>query len=541
MGGLLGLLLLDEAVADFPVRKFVGFLVFSARWSEWVGLVFAHLSFLLVACGWLDLARGFGRVGRLLVVLLFAGASLHEYGYREALGRHSTADDIATMLLFSNGTHWIDAARKYATPLALLPAGALLIWFRFVPRSEARERPRFFALSALTVVALIAADLSGRSTNRRYAAFPAISPLALLRSVSGFALGRVFYRPPDREPVAWRAVTRPRNNIVLVVSESMSGDVLSLNGYPRPTTPILEMLRAKGFLYNWGVAASGSTCSHTSGQLLISGVPMALLPDRTRNVDTWPSIFQYAKAAGYETFFLDGQMNSFWLGVSELRSVDSWTPFKRLLDPDRPWETDRRIATEIRRIVETGSGRFLMVWLAGVHTPYMDRYPPNSGPFLPVPESRLERWATDAASGTRIQNSYDNAIRFDIDSFFSAYLDSGLAPPAGTTMIYTADHGQTLSRNGERHTHCGGTRNEALVPLFSVSRDSIAPDTPVGSPASHEHIFATLLDLMAVPPSARQRAYAPSLLDPGRTATPRISFGGPSLQASDVVIKVDLP
>ena len=64
----------------------------------------------------------------------------------------------------------------------------------------------------------------------------------------------------------------PKNNIVLVIDESIRGDHLSVNGYKRETTPFLDALSQEDSFYNWGLAVAGATCSHPSNSLILTGV-----------------------------------------------------------------------------------------------------------------------------------------------------------------------------------------------------------------------------------------------------------------------------
>jgi glucan phosphoethanolaminetransferase (alkaline phosphatase superfamily) len=115
-------------------------------------------------------------------------------------------------------------------------------------------------------------------------------------------------------------------------------------------------------------------------------------------------------------------------------------------------------------------------------------------------------------------NSYDNAIRYNVDGFFHR-LDMTSRRP-GTTLLYTSDHGQSLHEQGELWNHCsdqrGGSLNrdrEAMVPLFMINTGEKARDASAAfNRASHANVFATLLDLMGVPGSSRRHAYEPTLL-----------------------------
>ena len=81
--------------------------------------------------------------------------------------------------------------------------------------------------------------------------------------------------------------------------------------------------------------------------------------------------------------------------------------------------------------------------------------------------------------------------------------------PGDTVFVYTADHGESLAEQGEEVAHCGLGRQEAIVPLFMLGYDGVV-DTSYR--ASHQNLFATLLDLMGVPESSRKLAYQRSLL-----------------------------
>lgn len=109
-------------------------------------------------------------------------------------------------------------------------------------------------------------------------------------------------------------------------------------------------------------------------------------------------------------------------------------------------------------------------------------------------------------------NTYDSALKFNLEGFFKALNIENWRNR--NVLIYTSDHGQTLSENGEQHTHCGTTNTtaatEAMVPLFIINREAMSVDA--GYRARHANIFATLLDFMQFPRAERRAFYALSLL-----------------------------
>jgi len=432
---------------------------------------------------------------------LFAVAASFEYGYQRAFFRFSTTEDLRIALFDATAQQRVDSVITYANWLMIIPCVAyatLLFSFR------GKRRKSWLTLGLLLAVLIgfygaIGSYVSGH--------FTAVSLTAFMRTIiiSPWKWARNYNGP--REMVAPHPEHRPQNNIVFVIDESIRGDHLSINGYSRPTTPHLDYLGKQGWLYNWGIAAAGATCSFVSDTLLFTGMAPTQLPDSGFQVRKIPSIFQYAKAMGYQTHFLDAQKDDYWLGTSFDRAFfDNWQPASSF-DSANGFDRDEALAKRINEIVGSSTGQFIWVIKLGVHYPYSRAFPPSA-----------TEWKPDARSGhiplpnEQLINEYDNGLKYNLQSFFGALEVSKWSKQ--TILIYTSDHGQTLSEHGEQHTHCGSVGNifptEVKVPLFMISREPLAVDT--GYRASHSNIFATLLDLMDFPANERRREYALSLL-----------------------------
>ena len=83
-------------------------------------------------------------------------------------------------------------------------------------------------------------------------------------------------------------------------------------------------------------------------------------------------------------------------------------------------------------------------------------------------------------------------------------------------VLYTSDHGQTLSEHGQAYTHMKPDQEIVDVPDFLVSgegydKKGLLDDIAPGIRVSHLNNFATLLDLMDVPMSLRVRPYDKSI------------------------------
>ncbi len=450
---------------------------------------------------------------RIIYFVLFCIAVLPEYGYQRAFTRFTTLEDIGNAFFAANVQIIFSAMREYFVLYAVIPCvlyAALLLLFKPLLKNGLK-----IFLSVLVLYGGFFLFTAYFSTNF----FPSVSFNAFYRTVFHFPVSwyfgsiheppfSVFYQVP-RQQVTFRAQKLPNNNIVLIIDESMRGDHLSLNGYSRLTTPFLDELNEKGFIKNWGVGVSGTTCSFNSNSLLLTGVTD--IPDVNGDIYRFPTIFQYAKAMGYKTYYFDGLISYRWIGKpADAEFVDEWL-MSDTFTKEQWYDNDAEIAERVREIVGNSTGNFIWINKFGVHFPYNNSYPDSETKWLPKMEDG-ERFSLFHAENEheKLKNSYDNAILYNSQSFFANLLGNGLA--ADTFYIYTSDHGQNLSENGNAHSHCLATKPEANVPLLMVADPQNLPETDTGYKASHRNIFPTLLDLMDFPEAERRHNYALSLL-----------------------------
>jgi len=351
---------------------------------------------------------------------------------------------------------------------------------------------------------------------------------------------------PKREAVAERAPTDevPNNNIVFVIDESIRADHLSLNGYQRETTPYLESLAKDGLLINWGTAVSGGTLSQVSYQLMITASTPEMAETRSDDeINTLPTLFQFAKSRNYRTYIFEGQTHGYWGGnPDDLNYIDTLVSVDDLGAHDlvdgsmvdyndrredsmlKPWLIDGRIAEMVNGIFTRSAGNLIVICKHGAHFPYEKNYVEAMAPWKPI-HTMTEQYRLSAAElGDGLQNSYDDAIAYNLDDFFRRLAPNYAALPNNTVIVYTSDHGESFFPNG-RSGHGTDAREQAMVPLFMMGLRERQPDTAY--PATHANIFSTLLDLMAVPGDARGYPYRPSLFATSSSAGVHRYFNPP--------------
>lgn len=337
--------------------------------------------------------------------------------------------------------------------------------------------------------------------------------------------------PPERREVTIpHSGTRPLKNIVVVMDESIRGDLLDINiegGVPTG-------LEGRPDVVNFGVMSSIANCSHETNVAFRYGIGRR---DYLRQLATNPSMWAYARRAGYETFYFDAQRSGGQLqnGMDprERSEIDHFVQLPQDVSAqDRDW----KIAAAIRRALGPRDGSrpmFAYVNKAGAHFPYEGKYPPERAWFTPVlaheyfgneadPRHALRsftesRDAADRETHVRFKNSWMNAAGWNASRFFQVLLD-GL-DLSETLILYMADHGQDLHQDGRPGyaTHCtSGDANpdEGRVPLAILTTH---PQTASRLRAAAAMNFGRVSQFSVFPSMLRWMGYSPEAIaaEPG--------------------------
>jgi glucan phosphoethanolaminetransferase (alkaline phosphatase superfamily) len=484
--------------------------------KTWGGLALVFLQ--LVALSYLIvLLPGPLRVLALLFCLFLI---IIQCSYWLTLSQFMTATDLFLALTVS-GDHRLEAIASFFQPVVFsyaLPYALALSPLVLVPTLSGFWGT--LALSLLPLLYLVASNyllflhLPERSCH--------LNPLtSFLRAAltCQFESRRIYRGPRDGLPDSCPA-RRPLDSLIYVIDESVRGSNLSLNGYPRPTTPFLEDLEGRGRLKNLGICVAAGSFSHISNAYLITG--HNAFPDSDFRTEKNPTIFDYAKKMGYQTLYID--VNQIYLyalrkaaGDGPVRSLDGWMNDKTFQERhiDLDVTKDPGVARLLSEILNEKSGYFILVNKKGLHFSYRNRYPDDVPSTLWEPVMKATQAIDPTPAGReKLVNTYDNGIRFQVDEFFRELVSRTTNP--NYAVLYTSDHGQTLAEHGQRYTHMKPDPEIVDVPGFLVSGegygkqgliDGIAPGTRV----SHLNNFATLLDLMGVPDSLRVRPYHKSI------------------------------
>ena len=401
----------------------------------------------------------------------------------------------------------------YALPYVLV----LSTLIRVLPRSTFRKS---LALSLLPAFYLLASNyaLFLHVPERSFHLSPLTSFVRTTLHYE-FETLREYHGPRDDLPT-FHASQRPLDSIIYVIDESVRGSNLSLNGYPRPTTPVLQSLETQGRLKNLGICVAAGSFSHISNAYLVTG--HNAFPDDAFRTDKNPTLFDYAKKMGYETIYIDidnGYLFPLRKAAREgpVRSLDQWMTDQSFKERhiDLGTTKDLGVARFLGGLLNERGGYFVLVNKKGLHFHYRNRYPDDPAFTIWKPVMEVSEPIDLSPTGReKLVNTYDNGIRFQVDEFFRVFVSE--TTNQNYVILYTSDHGQTLAEHGQVYTHMKPDKVIVDVPDFLVSGegyskkgllDAIVP----GIRVSHLNNFATLLDLMGVPMSLRVRPYDKSI------------------------------
>lgn len=325
-------------------------------------------------------------------------------------------------------------------------------------------------------------------------------PESAERSLYGLGWDLLDAPPPPRRgaiDLARDAAAPTPRHIVWLVDESVA---------EAPFARLIAPGLAKIPHVDFGVAAALGNCSAPAQVALRSGVDVRHASPAT-DLRRTPSIWAYARAAGYRTTLIDGQTS----GAPQNLMLP---PERAMIDDYRPMvggiDTDLRIADAINAAMKGQGKSFTYAVLRGVHFQYRDHYPAGAIP---------------ADSPVAVQ--YATALRWSKGRFFDRLL-AGVDREAAA-IVYTSDHGQNLTPGTLPHCSREAVADEFRVPLLAflpadeAARYAQAPRS--GHSASQ--IFPAMLGWMGYDRAGAAARYDEDLTRPtaryvwfGRTVIP---------------------
>ncbi|MES2118522.1 MAG: phosphoethanolamine transferase [Pseudomonadota bacterium] len=289
--------------------------------------------------------------------------------------------------------------------------------------------------------------------------------------------------------------------VVLVIGESSRYDRWSLNGYPRPTNPLLKQ---EANLVTLPDVITAVSATRLSVPVIISRKPaMQSLKDGFSE----KSFLTAYKEAGFKTWWLSNQVSfgQFDTPVSVFAKEADVIQFLNLGGFTNRSNFDAVLLEPLQRaMADPAPKKLIVLHSLGNHWNYSQRYPKAFDKWQPSLFGVDKPVYTDTKIKPQLNNSYDNSILYT-DWFLSQAIATLKQTGQLGALVYVADHGQTLydgSCNLAFHGH--NTQFEFHIPAFVWYSDQYRERYPdkVRQLLRHrkarlatENMFHTLLDL----------------------------------------------
>jgi lipid A ethanolaminephosphotransferase len=223
------------------------------------------------------------------------------------------------------------------------------------------------------------------------------------------------------------------------VGEAVRADHLSLNGYERETTPLLNKEKIVSFQH----FASCGTATAVSVPCMFSSSGREAY-DHVRSLHS-ENILDVLKHAGVNILWRDNNSDSKGVAL-RVPFEDYKTADRNTVCKDECRDEGMLIGLQEHINKQTKGDIVIVLHQMGNHGPaYYKRYPAAFEKFTPVCHTNQ----LEECSQEEIRNAYDNAILYT--DYFLASVIKLLKKNDGkftTAMLYMSDHGESLGENG---------------------------------------------------------------------------------------------
>lgn len=295
-----------------------------------------------------------------------------------------------------------------------------------------------------------------------------------------------------------KALDSKAETIVLVIGESMNRDNMSLYGYSRKTTPLLEdAAKNRGMKFvpeAWSVDSSTVAAFRS-----MFSFPVGPNPGSISN------LFAFFKHAGWNIVWISNQDD---LAIkSEYASWSNRSEFLNHTGGRSTFSLDEKVLAPLEESLKDRQGKTLIVvHLLGLHPSYSLRTPADQEIYWNPDSDEVSKRLNDADKSLRVKiarNQYDKAMAYQ-DEIISETLalteKNSLNKPV--LWAYISDHGNEIGDTLDRTGHSSATLSGYKVPfLFWMSKDferSFAKDFKTPQEFRSDWLSPFLLDAAGI-------------------------------------------
>lgn len=265
---------------------------------------------------------------------------------------------------------------------------------------------------------------------------------------------------------AFKQVSDKREIHVLAIGESMRFDKLSLNGYNRKTTPLLDNTNNLISFNNYYSTACLTMFSVP--QIVTRATPL----DYELNYKE-KGIVQAFKDVGFKTYVIVAGGNLLSYEKYLTQGTDSLIILPNTMLGSEEVSGDRDIVVKMDSLIKSSDDNiFFIVEFKGNHHPYTN-YETNYDIWKPNFKT-----SANVKSDSLYINAYDNSMLYQ-DWILSGIIDKIKQQNTVSTFTFISDHGENITSTGGGHGgDCSPIKTEYHVPFLFWYSDTYASNYP---------------------------------------------------------------
>lgn len=253
----------------------------------------------------------------------------------------------------------------------------------------------------------------------------------------------------DRNSFKWGAISQDeeQQTVVLFLGETHRGDYLSINGYPKETTP--RLLGHKVISFSDAVSQGAYT-------LISTPMIMSCKDVKDKGVYNEKSLISAFKEAGFETWYVSYLSNTH-IGDNEINIM---------ANESHHYMQSSVTNDTLRKMLAHPAKKKLIVYkTVGSHYLFHTRYPNKyKGLFTPAFDEKSYK-TPSLNDKEKIENSYLNSIRFTVDDQVSDFIDILSKEKGVVSLSFVSDHGTSIYDDG-KSLYGGNTKGNYNIGLF---------------------------------------------------------------------------
>ena len=242
---------------------------------------------------------------------------------------------------------------------------------------------------------------------------------------------------------------------VIVIGESNNREHMSLYGYYRQTSPLLEEIKKELLIYEDVI------CPHVNTILSLSKV-LTLGNYEIPEMKFEGSIFQLFNKAEFKTYWLSNQepMGMHETGITKLTKSADKRFFVNSKSNRKKSPYDEMIFIPLRKILrEKASKKIVVIQLLGSHVDYSNRYPEKFKKFTDKPISFFNN-----ENAYKQINAYDNSLLYT-DYNVRQIIESVKKLEIKSYVLYFSDHGEDVFKTTNKSFHAEGFKSKYMYEI----------------------------------------------------------------------------